>query len=92
MQQYEEQSSMVGGVASLSLARGARDGELYVIKRVRCFPCKTKEERMAMAYGVQEARLMMLLQHPNINNSQSQEKKSLYRPAPVTKVGRHCNL
>jgi serine/threonine protein kinase len=48
------------------VVKGASDDQLYVIKRVRCIPCKTKEEQLALAYAVQESRLLMQLRHPNI--------------------------
>ena len=67
MQQYEEHSRLASTASStLSLVRGVDDGQLAVVKRVRCIPCKSKEEQMALAYAVQEARLLMHLRHPNI--------------------------
>lgn len=67
MQQYAEESSLaITAASSLSIVRGLNDGQLHVMKRVRCIPCKTKEEQMALAYAVQEARLLMLVRHPNI--------------------------
>lgn len=67
MQQYEQQRTLAcTATASLDVVRGATDGQLHVIKRVRFIPCRSKEEQMALAYAVQEARLLMHLRHPNI--------------------------
>jgi serine/threonine protein kinase len=67
MQQYEEQGLLSSAAQStVVLARGAADGRLYAVKRVRCIPCASKEAQMALAYAVQEARLLMQVRHPNV--------------------------
>jgi serine/threonine-protein kinase len=68
MQQYAEQATVLARTASstVSLVRGTGDGQLYVVKRVRCIPCVSLEDQMALAYAVQEARLLVEARHPNI--------------------------
>jgi len=71
MQQYAEEATLSDTAGSrLSVVKGLNDGQRHVVKRVRCIPCKTKEQQMALAYAVQESRLLMQMRHPNILRAQ----------------------
>ena len=68
MQGYTEDAVLAHGWHSRLIAvTGDGDGRQYALKQVRCVPARTREEQLALAYAVQEARLLvMALKHPNI--------------------------